>query len=915
MTFPLVGRDIQVELYIGSMWANVSTDVHQRSPISIAPGRKNEAAQVQPATASFQLKNRSGNYSIRWPIGIYYGTLGNNTPCRISVRLVRDTFSRTVSSGWDSADTGQSYTVGGAGGVVANSDHNVGAGVGTQGVPAANAYRYGLLSVGQYKNIDVVVDCTLAVTNILTAPVEPANIMLRWQSVSIYYMIRVSIDAAEAITVAIWHADGTVLAAAVSTGLTHSSAQTLRVRGSVTGNTIRAKVWASNGSEPITWQVSAHDVRITTAGAIGIRSGVAAGNTNVFPFVFSYDNLSARDPRFFGEIAAWPSTWDVSGEDVYVSIEASGVMRRMAQSNPLPSVMLRGFTRDSTLPICYWPCEDDVNAQNSMASGIGGDPLRVVAGASAFAANTVCYSSDPLPNFGNGVWGAAIPAYSSTGQRCQVRFVLAVPSIGPGSFLRTLCVIPTTGTINRLHIFTDGTTTTGGLSITAYDINGAVLYTSGPIECGITNAATQVSVEWLTSGSDVKVALNVLVQGRTSITSITGGDHTITSQTLSVAKALIFNQDVTQASTTGVGHIAFYNTFRDLAVSANYMQFAAWDGETAGARILRLCAEEGVSFSYMGMLTDTAVMGRQSAKNLLALVQDCANADLGLLYESRSDNGLEYRTRTSLYNQTAQVVLDYALGQVGTPFQPIDDDQYITNDVTVTRDGGSSYRAVQNTGRLNVNPRPTGVGRYPKSYTLVVSTDDQCFYIAGWLLHVGIVDETRYPVIKINLANPDVVAAGLDNSVLGLELGDRVNIINPKSGQTPDTISQIVLGYVETLNRYEHSISANCVPESVYEIMVLDDAECRLDTADTTLSATMTTTATSVTVAMTSGTVWTSSDVPFTIVVTGETMTVTAVTGTVSPQTFTVTRSVNGVIKAHASGESVSLAKEAVSPL
>jgi hypothetical protein len=40
----------------------------------------------------------------------------------------------------------------------------------------------------------------------------------------------------------------------------------------------------------------------------------------------------------------------------------------------------------------------------------------------------------------------------------------------------------------------------------------------------------------------------------------------------------------------------------------------------------------------------------------------------------------------------------------------------------------------------------------------------------------------------------------------------------------------------------------------------------------------------------------------------GERMTVTAVTGSSSPQTLTVTRSVNGVVKSHATGVPVVLA-------
>jgi hypothetical protein len=52
---------------------------------------------------------------------------------------------------------------------------------------------------------------------------------------------------------------------------------------------------------------------------------------------------------------------------------------------------------------------------------------------------------------------------------------------------------------------------------------------------------------------------------------------------------------------------------------------------------------------------------------------------------------------------------------------------------------------------------------------------------------------------------------------------------------------------------------------------------------------------------------WTTTGTPFDINLDGERCTVTAVSGASSPQTFTVTRSVNGVSKAHAVGATVAL--------
>jgi hypothetical protein len=121
-----------------------------------------------------------------------------------------------------------------------------------------------------------------------------------------------------------------------------------------------------------------------------------------------------------------------------------------------------------------------------------------------------------------------------------------------------------------------------------------------------------------------------------------------------------------------------------------------------------------------------------------------------------------------------------------------------------------------------------------------------------------------------------------------------------------------VWGLREDLGGFFFQIEWNGVPESPYEVEILNDAVYgACDTDGSTLASSATSTATSLSVATTNATspLWTtnSADCPFDIAVGGERITVTAVSGSSSPQTFTVTRSVNGVVKAQASGADVRL--------
>jgi len=60
---------------------------------------------------------------------------------------------------------------------------------------------------------------------------------------------------------------------------------------------------------------------------------------------------------------------------------------------------------------------------------------------------------------------------------------------------------------------------------------------------------------------------------------------------------------------------------------------------------------------------------------------------------------------------------------------------------------------------------------------------------------------------------------------------------------------------------------------------------------------------------------WKTGAASFDLLMEGERVTVTNISGASSPQTFTVTRSVNGIVKAHAAGLAVSLFRPALAGL
>ncbi|GII87693.1 hypothetical protein Ssi03_56830 [Sphaerisporangium siamense] len=231
----------------------------------------------------------------------------------------------------------------------------------------------------------------------------------------------------------------------------------------------------------------------------------------------------------------------------------------------------------------------------------------------------------------------------------------------------------------------------------------------------------------------------------------------------------------------------------------------------------------------------------------------------------------------------------------------------------MTREGGSSARAVLETGALSVLPPPAGVGRYDEAVTVNVEHDLDLFDQAGWRLHLGTVDEARYPQIGINLAHARFSGnAALTAAAYALEAGDRLTVANPPAWLPPETISQLVQGYTEQLGNYEHAITFTCAPESPYQVAVYGTA--RYGPQDTITNEPLDATETGVDITTPTGPLWTTSPGgSFDIVIGGERMTVTAIgAATGTAQTLTVIRSINGVVKSHATGAKVFMYQPAI---
>jgi hypothetical protein len=557
--------------------------------------------------------------------------------------------------------------------------------------------------------------------------------------------------------------------------------------------------------------------------------------------------------------------------------------------------------------VAYWPCEDGTDA-TSIAPAIGTKPITFT-GTPTFQANSNYKASGPLPTLNNSAWTFHVPGYSST--EFEVRFLLS-----SGAAFTTNSVIARIVTTGTAGVWELRYTTGGGGSL-----NLVALSSDGTTTIGSTGATVEaldgkdwvVALQMVQSGADINASYAIYQIGAGGYSS---NSFVAVASTIGTVRYGIIDPN-SNIDDCAIGHLYVGSVaITPVFATSLFDQALAYAGrESTAGRVNRLCDEEGVSFTLLGIsavgINDgTQVVGAQTQKTLLDLLREAEQADLGTLYESTSELGLVYRPRLAQYNKLAAATLSYSAVELADLDQ-IDDDQNVKNDITVTRTGGSSYRAVQDTGSLNVND-PTvdskGVGRYVDTPTINVDADGVLPDQAGWRLHQGTVDEARYPTVQVNLANPALGATSTTVlELLELREGDRLVVTDTRPDGSVDDISLHVLGWRETTSNFEWMIEFNCAPESSQRVGIYDALATRYSSDGSELNESLSTSTTSFQVATPSGPVWSHADGDFDINIGGERMTVTAVTGSTSPQTFTVTRSVNGIVKTHLIEDDVAL--------
>jgi hypothetical protein len=423
-----------------------------------------------------------------------------------------------------------------------------------------------------------------------------------------------------------------------------------------------------------------------------------------------------------------------------VQVTSAGVLRRISQGAVAKSPLRRSIPYYS--PGAYWPMEDGVNA-GYFGSGLpSGAPLAVTT--ADFASTDDLLGSAELAEFTATTALIGEVDYTFTGTEWSMIWFAKFPAVLGG--LATLLDVSTPGgTAIRWVVAADATT----VYLTGYDATGASVFST-------TNTTTVFNAmfngQWIGIGLEAdSSSTGSMVVEVYNLTGFRNG-FGVTGVTLIGSPRAFRVPASTRLVGMAMGHLAAIPDTGPAYVwpgggSGGVTAAAGYAGEQAHARVLRNCAEEGITYS--GNSDQSNECGPQPIGDITDVLQDAEAVDHGMLIEDFAF-GLDYRSSSQRENLTAAITVDLSTYRTSAETQddvltPVRNDARIRNEWTISRPDGATKTA-------NDPAHIALRGRYNDSATVGVRNDDRILDEAQWRVREGTFEGLRYESVPLDLA-------------------------------------------------------------------------------------------------------------------------------------------------------------------
>lgn len=527
--------------------------------------------------------------------------------------------------------------------------------------------------------------------------------------------------------------------------------------------------------------------------------------------------------RFNGYIDAWPVQWpDETSAMSTVTVGASSRLARLGRGVELRSIVEEEYLLDT--PVAYYPLgegEGSTVAGNVSLTAQG--PLTTVqqgsGGTLTFGVNTGP-GTDGLgapaftpadTNNGKYLRNTAVDGLDTSGDtwmliECFVNFasLSGMPTIihMPGNAPSPLLLFAgSNGVNNVIQWLYDGI---NGQGTTALQIN-----TTYHVALEFTLSGTTMTVEtWLNGAAETTTPSSVTGTSMQSFTQLRVGGDSHSSLGTTMFSGTISHVAVWRGGSKLVS---------DARIAVHYNSGAnGFSGESSNARITRLAGYADVPTAELSTetgLSTTLVNQITNDKTALALMSEVVETEGGLLFDAR-DGVLKFHARSHRYNTASTLTLSAASQEIEADLAPKLDDQGLVNDMTASRVGGVSVRAVD-TASID------DYGLYRDSVTLLTTSDAEVADAANWKVFLGSTPQVRVPDVSVDLLN---CSSAQKTALLAREIGDRITLAGLPSQAPAASMDFFIEGYEETIGAELYRMTFNLSPATLSGVWQLDSA-------------------------------------------------------------------------------------------
>lgn len=521
--------------------------------------------------------------------------------------------------------------------------------------------------------------------------------------------------------------------------------------------------------------------------------------------------------RFDGHVNEWPTLWPAGGGGTYAEavITATCRLKRFGQVGELRSLLEEEVLRDATVDAAYFPLSEPAEATSaaSISKTIQDTATIVQVG----SGGTLDFGSGTGPGTDGLSAPMFEPASSTAGKYLLTSF--ATPLGGTANAFTLEAWFRTEGATvsraiasaesaagGRIELLIDAAGKLQGSNFSGSDgTNLVVLTSAASVNDGLTHHAVYTLV--FSGGT---YTLRLYLDGVQVDTGTFGGGGLGFLQQLRIG-----GRKNTNLFAGTISHVAAYSATLSAARVLEHYNVGAngLAGERTDQRLGRLADYIAIPTADRNFDVGDGTMGAQatSGKQPVEAFREVEAVEDGQLFVA-GDGDLTFHKRSRRYNVTPAVTL--TASQIFDDLVFPGEDFGLTNDMTVTRPGGSPARYVD---QASIDE----FGLYRDSKEVPAATDAATFSAASWRVGNYGTPRVRVPNVTVELARLEQIAPSQVALLLTTDISTKLRLSSLPAQAPASSVDVFVEGGTETFDGLTWRISFNTSPGDFQQVWQL----------------------------------------------------------------------------------------------